>query len=62
MIRREGRLDNPVDDTRTKLSRAEKRDPVIIRNWERPVMIAAVIAILVLGGIGGLNSLMALAL
>ena len=58
MIRREGRLDNPVDDTRAHESR---RDHVVMRNWERPVMIAAVIAILVLGGIGGLNSLMALA-
>ena len=60
MIRREGRLDNPVDDTRTR-AHETRRDPVVIRNWERPVMIAALIAILVLGGIGGLNSLMALA-
>jgi hypothetical protein len=58
MIRREGRLDNPVDDTRAKRA---GRDRVVIRNWERPVMIAAVIVILVLGGIGGLNSLMGLA-
>ena len=59
MIRREGRLDSAQPDTRTR-ARNSTRDPIVIRNWERPILVAAVIAILVLGGIGGLNSLVGL--
>ena len=36
------------------------RKSMVIRDWERPIFVAALIAILVLGGIAGLNSLMSL--
>ena len=55
MIRREGRVENP-----TSTSRAGGRKGMVIRDWERPIFVAALIAILVLGGIAGLNSLMSL--
>ena len=58
MIRREGRMDNPQVETGTK--GLEVPRTVVVRNWERPVLVLAVVAILVLGGIAGLNSLMSL--
>lgn len=58
MIRREGRMDNPqVDTGRGSL---EVPRTVVVRNWEKPIFVLALIVILVLGGIAGLNSLMAL--
>ena len=57
MIRREARMDHPQPETGKGL---EVPPTVVVRNWERPVFVLALIAILVLGGIAGLNSLMAL--
>jgi hypothetical protein len=57
MIRREGRLDSSPVEVRKGL---EVPRTVVVRNWERPIFVIALIAILVLGGIAGLNSLMAL--
>ena len=55
MIRREGRVENPKS-----ASRVGARKNIVVRDWERPIFVGALIAILVLGGIAGLNSLMAL--
>lgn len=57
MIRREGRMENPHIETGKGL---EVPHTVVVRNWERPIFVLALIAILVLGGIAGLNGLMAL--
>ena len=58
MIRREGRLDHPHLETGTRGH--ERRGSVTVRNWERPVLVAAVIVILMLGVIAGMNGLIAL--
>lgn len=56
MIRREGRLDNlPTDVGRAPPGRS----PLIV-SWERPLMVAALIAILVLGGIFGMKTLISM--
>ena len=60
MIRREGRLDNLPVEGRKKPGQ-EGRDHVVVRNWEQPIFVLALIIILVLGAIAGLNSLAALA-
>jgi len=57
MIRREARMDTPQEETGKGL---EVPRTIVVRNWERPIFVLALIAILVLGGIAGLNSLMAL--
>jgi len=57
MIRREARMDNPQVEAAKGL---EVPRTVVVRNWERPIFVLALIAILVLGGIAGLNGLMAL--
>jgi len=50
-------MDNPQEETGKGL---EVPRTIVVRNWERPIFVLALIAILVLGGIAGLNGLMAL--
>ncbi len=59
MLRREGRLDTAPRESAGKTA-SEVRDPVPMRNWEKPIFVLALIIILVLGGIAGMNSLIAL--
>ena len=58
MMHREGRLAEV--EVRPVRQKSQPRRTTEIRNWERWLFVAALIAILVLGGIGGLRSLMAL--
>jgi len=58
MIRREARLDNPPPETATPHSR--RRSAVVIRSWERPVLLVAVILILMVGAIASMNGLISL--
>lgn len=58
MIRREGRMAGPQPESgRLEVPHVD----IVGRRWERPVLVASVIVILVLGGIAALNALIALA-
>ncbi len=54
MIRREGRLDHPEPETAPRVH-APRRGTTVNLNWERAIFVLAVIAILMLGAIGGMN-------
>ena len=58
MIHREGRLASVQVGPGMRASSPPR--PVVIRSWERPVMMAVLVAALVLGGIAGLKSLIGL--
>ena len=58
MIRREARLDNPPPETATHHN--GRRGAVVIRSWERPVLLVAVILILMVGAIASMNGLISL--
>jgi hypothetical protein len=59
MIRREARMEHPGSEP--GIGKGVDVPPaVVVRNWERPIFVLALIAILVLGGIAGLNGLIAL--
>jgi hypothetical protein len=57
MIRREGRVDAQKPDAVRAASRAKRGE---VTNWEGRFFVLAVIVILILGGIAGMNSLIAL--
>lgn len=56
MIRREGRVDNPHIETSSGGAAAGRRTGEV-RNWERQLLVLAVIAALMLGAIAGVNGL-----
>jgi hypothetical protein len=60
MIHREGRLATVQAGSGRQANRAPPKTIVGIRSWERPLLTAALVAALVLGGIAGLKSLVGL--
>jgi hypothetical protein len=58
MMQREARVANPEADMQARTF-AKRRHTSVVRNWEGSVLVIAVIAIIALGFIGGLNSVMA---
>ncbi len=54
MIRREGRLANPESETAPRVH-SPRRGTTVNVTWERSIFVGAVIAILMLGAIGGMN-------
>lgn len=59
MIRREGRVDNPHIEASSGGAAAGRRTGEV-RAWERPLLVLAIIAALMLGAIAGLNGLTSL--
>jgi hypothetical protein len=59
MIRREGRVDNPHIETSSGGATAGRRTGEV-RAWERQLLVAAFIVVLMLGAIGGVNALISM--
>jgi hypothetical protein len=59
MLQREARVVNPEAEPLPR--RAERpRKQIVVRSWEGPILVIAVIAIMALGFIGGLNSVISM--
>ena len=59
MIRREGRVDNPHIEASSSEAAAGRRTGEV-RAWERQLLVAAIIGVLMLGAIAGVNGLISM--
>lgn len=58
MLQREGRIANPEEELRVRRVQP-RRKSVVVTNWEGRFLVVIVLAIIALGFVGGLNSVIA---